>query len=492
MAKAKRYTDRDYMIEAIEEMRLSRDDHEDKPDPMVGAVLVMKGEEGKKPHAKAHRGMLRVGDHAEFTLLERLLPSEDVEGATIYVTLEPCTERSIPKKPCCERVANARIAKVFIGITDPNPDIEGKGIEYLKSKGIEVKFFDTDLAKQISEINNEFIKHWEEEKKKPKPIEMPLPSEFEVLSVRGTDENSFDQKIIKDFLENAGELYKTPSPELWKYFERKRYLHLNDDEKTDTATNAGILLFGKNVTEYFPHGTIMVEINKTGNAKARISKEIKGSILTQPQQVIDLLLDKMEYYTEIPGLKREESVPEYPMKALREVIVNAIVHRDYNDKQGNIYISLLEDSLIVKSPGLPISPIVIEDFHEFNVPSYRRNPHIGEAFKTMKMMDERGWGLNNMRQWLGDEKLPPPIFSKEGNYVVVTFLGRKFKGTGIIEPANRDVYLFIKEKGSMKREDIDKQFKINERTSQRILKELLKEKLIVKEGSGPNIKYRAR
>ncbi len=77
MATAKKYTDRDYMIEAIEEMKLSRDDHSDRPDPMVGAVLVRKGEEGKKPAAKAHRGMLRVGDHAEFTLLERMLSDED-------------------------------------------------------------------------------------------------------------------------------------------------------------------------------------------------------------------------------------------------------------------------------------------------------------------------------------------------------------------------------------------------------------------------------
>lgn len=112
-------------------MKLSRDDHTGKPDPMVGAVLVKKDEEGKKLAAKAHRGMLRVGDHAEFTLLEGLLPREDLEGATLYVTLEPCKERNEPKKPCSYRVARARIAKVFIGIVDPNPDIEGLGVAYL-------------------------------------------------------------------------------------------------------------------------------------------------------------------------------------------------------------------------------------------------------------------------------------------------------------------------------------------------------------------------
>ena len=79
--------DRKFMQLAFEEMMRSRSEHKEKSDPMVGAVLVDK--DGRHL-GSTHRGDLRVGDHAEFTLIERYLSSANLEGATLYVTLEPC------------------------------------------------------------------------------------------------------------------------------------------------------------------------------------------------------------------------------------------------------------------------------------------------------------------------------------------------------------------------------------------------------------------
>lgn len=492
MAKAKRYTDRDYMIEAIEEMKLSRDEHLDKPDPMVGAVLVKKGEEGKRPHAKAHRGMLRIGDHAEFTLLERLLPHEDLEGATLYVTLEPCTERNHPKKPCSHRVARARIGKIFIGIVDPNPDIEGHGVEYLKNQGIEVEFFDADLAKEIREINETFINHWEEQKKKPKPPKVQPPFEFERLSIPNTSEKDLSEAIIKEFLKETGLSFKVPSTELWEFMSRKGFLHYEEATSKYAVTNAGMLLFGKKPNDIFPQATIKVEVDRKGNLKAVTPDEIKGSILEQPEKVFAFLSDKMEYFTDIKGLKRQDRVLEYPIEAIREVLLNAVVHRDYKDKGGSIYVSLLKGKLVVKSPGLPMPPITVDDFKEFNVTSYRRNPHIGEAFKTMRFIDERGWGLKKMQQLLTEAKLPEPVFSIDGNYFVVTFLGREYQEAHGLDIDVKEIFVFIKDKGEATSKEVMQRFDINERTAQRKLDELIKDKLIVKEGKARNTKYRAK
>src|SRR5262245_25987577 len=70
--------------------------------PKVGAVIVIDG----KLRAAAHRGELKPdkGDHAEFTLLEGKLKDDDLSRATLYTTLEPCTERSPEKTPCAARV----------------------------------------------------------------------------------------------------------------------------------------------------------------------------------------------------------------------------------------------------------------------------------------------------------------------------------------------------------------------------------------------------
>ena len=137
------------MEAAVEEMLQSRSEHRSKQDPLVGAVLVKaKG----KLLAATHRGDLRVGDHAEYTLIERYLSDKNLDGATLYVTLEPCTRRNPPKKPCAERVVGARIRQVFVGMTDPNPDICGRGVQYLMNHGVEVDFFDLDLVHEIRKL----------------------------------------------------------------------------------------------------------------------------------------------------------------------------------------------------------------------------------------------------------------------------------------------------------------------------------------------------
>jgi len=75
--------DRTFMLMALSEMEKSRAEHKDRTDPLVGAVLL--SEDGKVL-GKAHRGGLRIGDHAEFTLIERLLPDKNLERSILYVT----------------------------------------------------------------------------------------------------------------------------------------------------------------------------------------------------------------------------------------------------------------------------------------------------------------------------------------------------------------------------------------------------------------------
>ncbi|OJW56682.1 MAG: hypothetical protein BGO55_26895 [Sphingobacteriales bacterium 50-39] len=118
----------DVMKQSIAE---SRDDG--KPCPKVGAVLV--SPDGTY-YATAYRGELREGDHAEFTLLERKHRDKDLSGYYLFATLEPCAPgaRRNPKLACAERIVNARITKVWIGIEDPDPTVDRKGILYLEQK----------------------------------------------------------------------------------------------------------------------------------------------------------------------------------------------------------------------------------------------------------------------------------------------------------------------------------------------------------------------
>ncbi len=114
-----------------------------EPNPMVGCVLVKDGRVvGEGYHAEFG------GPHAEPAALASC--TEDPEGATAYVTLEPCCHTNKKTPPCTPRLIAAKVARVVIGCLDPNPDVDGKGVAMLRAAGIQVHgpFFE-DPAKQL-------------------------------------------------------------------------------------------------------------------------------------------------------------------------------------------------------------------------------------------------------------------------------------------------------------------------------------------------------
>ncbi len=100
------------------------------PNPLVGAVIV---KDGRIIGEGWHR---RYGDlHAERDALKNA--TEDVKGATMYVTLEPCCHYG-KQPPCTEAIVEAGISEVYIGSRDPNPLVHGKGVAFLREHGIEI------------------------------------------------------------------------------------------------------------------------------------------------------------------------------------------------------------------------------------------------------------------------------------------------------------------------------------------------------------------
>jgi pyrimidine deaminase RibD-like protein len=141
---------------AIEIARESRSE-EGAPKPKVGVVLAKNGAE----IGRAYRGEVELGEHGEFGVLERKLRDDNVAGATLYTTLEPCTKRSETKVPCAERIVERRISRVVIGILDPDQEICGRGIRLLRDAGITVDLFPQEEMAQVEEQNRDFIRDQE-------------------------------------------------------------------------------------------------------------------------------------------------------------------------------------------------------------------------------------------------------------------------------------------------------------------------------------------
>jgi len=117
------------------------------PNPMVGAVLVRDGEIiGEGYHRKA--GM----PHAEIEAMnDARRKGKDVRGSTLYVTLEPCCHYG-KTPPCTDAIIREGIERAIVGVRDPNPMVNGKGMEKLRETGIEVMEKNYIECSRINEI----------------------------------------------------------------------------------------------------------------------------------------------------------------------------------------------------------------------------------------------------------------------------------------------------------------------------------------------------
>ncbi|OQX92956.1 MAG: riboflavin biosynthesis protein RibD [candidate division Zixibacteria bacterium 4484_95] len=123
---------------------------ETSPNPVVGCLLYKNGHIiAKDYHHKAGQ------PHAEVLVLRKA--GVEASGATMYVTLEPCSTYG-RTPPCTEEIIKAKVRKVIIGTIDPNPKINGRGVQALKKAGIEVVTgVIKEECKKINVAYNKFI-----------------------------------------------------------------------------------------------------------------------------------------------------------------------------------------------------------------------------------------------------------------------------------------------------------------------------------------------
>lgn len=118
---------------------------------------------------------------------------KDLTGAVLFATLEPCApgSRQPPKCSCSERIVNARIAKVFFGIEDPDPTVAGKGIEYLRDNGVEIEIFTKEYQDIIKEENYAFLKQASERARLEKHKEQET-EESDIASTADLSDKALD------------------------------------------------------------------------------------------------------------------------------------------------------------------------------------------------------------------------------------------------------------------------------------------------------------
>ena len=252
----------------------------------------------------------------------------------------------------------------------------------------------------------------------------------DVYPVEGADLNDIDLNAVKNYLEKS-RLTKQLNNDYLIELMLKEHFVSRENEKI-IPTIAGILLFGKN-----PHlNIIQCEIRADRYVGDSMidwidRKDIHGTIIDMVKQTERFLLKNMRTPAKVIGFKTEFKT-EYPIEALREVVINALVHRDWHSPNA-ILVRMFGSHIDILSPGELLRPLKIEEIIKDDYVPLTRNKAIIEIFGKLGMMDKRGTGFLRIRESMKKYGLPEPEFKEKAGYFTVRFVNPAMQNMPALE-----------------------------------------------------------
>jgi ATP-dependent DNA helicase RecG len=184
-------------------------------------------------------------------------------------------------------------------------------------------------------------------------------------------------------------------------------------------TNAGVLLIGRDPIEYFPGAYVQfVRFEGTTLADPVLDQKILGgNLMTQLRQLEELLTLQIRVSRVATTLLTQENVPDYPSSAIRELVLNAIMHRNYDGTSSPTRINWFEDRVEIQNPGGLYGHVTPANFTTM---SDYRNPILAEAMKALGYVERFGVGISRAKAALSSNGNPEPEFVFEESFVSVT------------------------------------------------------------------------
>jgi ATP-dependent DNA helicase RecG len=485
--EGKRREPRFYMKLAIEAMKNSVDElNKDAPSPRVGAVIVFPD----GTHETAYRGEFREGDHAEYTLLDKKFRTQGLSDCWLFATLEPCGPgaRKEPKLCCAERIANARIKKVWYGAQELNPKAKG-GKTFLETTGVEVLPFDLDLHREIHDFNKDFNDWVETENTRTNRAKTFIAGPLQ-KAVKNTGIESLSKEALELYITKTNKPIHFDSDELINDLISKELLGI--DEKTGKIIPTGdcLLLFGKSPRDKFPQASIKAKVDYGGGQEID-AESFDDALVLLPDKIKEWVKKVIPESINRSDFTREK-VSHFPPEVVREAIINAIIHRDYSIRGAKVELEITPDIIEVRSPGEPVSPNTLKDLQNFTAVSQTRNPELAYIFNLMKFMEESGVGMDTYRRMREKHNLPLPVITYKKSNLIVAFprTVEALKETGINalkKMADEEIagYEWIKAQGEISAKDYTAKFGISSRTTSRHLGKMLDLNLIRTNGENP-------
>ena len=223
--------------------------------------------------------------------------------------------------------------------------------------------------------------------------------------------------------------------------------------------------------------------------------ELSGSLLAQLDGAYEFIDRFNRTRAEFDGLDRIDR-RDYPPEAVREALLNALVHRDYSFSAPTL-ISVFDDRIEFVSVGGLVKGLSMDDLR-LGV-SILRNPNLANIFYRLRLIEAYGTGMLKINECY-EEALQKPKIEASSHAFKVTLPNVNFGAESVVEkvPAHKErakgqrvrvIEKLCRENGYVTRKDLEKAFEISQATAVLLLRKLTGDGLLVKEGSGSNVRY---
>ena len=299
-----------------------------------------------------------------------------------------------------------------------------------------------------------------------------------------SNSNSFENNIsnIQDLHFNyLREIFKKHNIEI----DDNKFKTLNITNLNNEYTNLGLLL-----SDECPYSIKCAIFNGNNKLEFKDRKEFTGSVLKQVNDTFEYLDLYNKTKGKIIGLERIDT-KDYPEYALRESLLNAIIHRDYNFT-GSILISLFDDHFEITSLGGLVKGLSIEDL--YNGVSESRNPNLANIFYRLKYVESFGTGIGRIIESYKEYDKEPLILNSENVFKVTLYNVNYVKDESIkILPTNltqeEQIIEYLKKNNKINRIIVESLLEVSKTRANDILKNMINNNILVQTGTGKNTYY---
>jgi ATP-dependent DNA helicase RecG len=299
--------------------------------------------------------------------------------------------------------------------------------------------------------------------------------------------DDIDDRSIKIFLRKAEEAGRLPDIDGLSAPELLEKLRL---AKNGQLKRAAIVLFGKDPGAFYPNTFVKIGKFANNDFEIRFQETEEGNLI----QVLDKVLRSLDHKFLIrnitfEGMNRIEML-EYPVVSLREMLLNALIHRNYMGAPTQIRV--YDNKLSVWNHGTLPEGITIDKLTKPHS-SYPRNPVLAEACFRGGYIDSWGSGIMKIVDSCKAAGLPSPVMEEDGGGFIVRlfkdiYSEEELKNKGL-NGRQIEALLLFKAQKEITTSEYMKKFQIADRTARRDLVELVEKGLLISEGENKSARY---